>query len=69
VDGSKAPAEIDLKVTDGENVGAEYRGIFRLEKEKLTVAVRIIKTEKGRPTDLQSDPDSGVALATLERMP
>ena len=69
VDAAKTPAEIDVKMTEGENVGDEYRGIYRLEKDKLTLAIRIVKTEKGRPTDLQSEPDSGIALVALERQP
>ena len=68
VDAAKTPSEIDVKMTEGENAGEEYRGIYRLEKEKLTLAIRIVKTEKGRPTDLQSDPESGIALVALERV-
>jgi uncharacterized protein (TIGR03067 family) len=67
VDPAQTPREIDIIATTGENEGKTLKGIYRLEKDTLTLCY--IVPDKDRPTQFKSEPGSGVTLTVWKRAP
>jgi len=62
VDGKKSPMTIEITPSDGPEKGKTFLGIYRIEKDELTIAFN----EKGdRPTEFKAEGD--VALMKLKK--
>lgn len=68
LDPSKQPAEMDLEITEGKGNGDHCPGIYRLEKDQLTLCFRLRRQDKGRPSEFKTEAESGLALMKLERV-
>ncbi len=69
LDSNKTPKYIDLVVLEGPLKGKTIQGIFKFEKDRLVVCLRGLKdAQKGRPTQFMTEPDTALALITLERI-
>ena len=65
IDPRKNPKHIDLVVLTGASKGKTQQGIYKLEKDRLTVCVRDFG--KGRPTEFTAEKGSDQGLITLEK--
>jgi uncharacterized protein (TIGR03067 family) len=65
LDTSKKPKEIDLIVIQEKEKLGVIRGIFSLEKEKLTLCASDI--DRPRPTEFVSKKNSGISLIILRK--
>jgi uncharacterized protein (TIGR03067 family) len=65
VDPSKKPKTIDVTVTDGQDKGKTYLGIYELEGDTYKVCVD--PEGKNRPTEFAIKPGSGHVLEVLKR--
>jgi uncharacterized protein (TIGR03067 family) len=66
VDTSKAPKEIDLTFTTGEQKGTTVKGIYKIAGDDLTIC-RALTEKKSRPTEFAAPIDSGLLLVTWKR--
>lgn len=66
LDPKAKPATIDLRDTRGGKPGKTIRGIYLLEKDKLTVCFGMDGTD--RPTEFKSEPNTKTGMFTLERV-
>ena len=67
IDPSKTPKELDL-VGEAKGQKLVFRGIYALEKDRLTICLRTPDAEeKGRPKEFATSAGSGLALLVFER--
>jgi uncharacterized protein (TIGR03067 family) len=66
VDARKKPKVFDFKGTGGAVVGVSYRGIYRLEKDTLTISYVMTSNERERPGDFDGTKD-GVIVSVYSR--
>ena len=59
------PKEIDIIATMGENEGKASKGIYRLEKDKLTICY--LPPGRDRPTEFKSEAGTEATLVTWKR--
>ncbi len=70
VDGGRENPRLDVTKTTGEGVQSgsmDTVGIYRLDKDKLTVCYRFTKSGGGRPTSFSTDRGSGAMMQVLKR--
>jgi uncharacterized protein (TIGR03067 family) len=65
LDTSKTPATIDMKPGSGRYEGKTLPGIYKLERDTLTVA--FAEPGKDRPTAFESKSGSGIVLVVHKR--
>jgi uncharacterized protein (TIGR03067 family) len=69
VDPGQNPRHIDVTALEGPSEGKTVRGIYKLDKGRLTICMRDDwNTGKGRPKAFTTDAENSLALATLERV-
>ncbi len=66
IDARKKPRVFDFKGTGGVVVGPSYRGIYRLEKDTLTISYVMTSNERERPGDFDGNKD-GVIVSVYRR--
>lgn len=66
IDVEATPTTIDIDFIEGPEAGNSSYGIFRLEKNELTICLGL--TGASRPEDFVSRPGTGHALETLRRV-
>ena len=64
---AKSPKEIDLTSHDGVETGQIHLGIYKLEKNQLTICMPFFATG-ARPTEFKRDADNGMTLMVFERV-
>jgi uncharacterized protein (TIGR03067 family) len=62
-----APATIDFEHTQGALNGKLWKGIYRVNKETLTICDNAADPEKARPTAFEATAGSGSVLLTFQR--
>ncbi len=67
VDPAFEPMTIDLTYSQGEPSGKIARGIYKIEKDVLTICRSAV--EKERPSDFVSEPLSNLTLMTYTKVP
>ena len=65
LDATKSPRHIDLALSDGPAKGKVIPGIYKLEKDALTLCYA--QPGGKRPTEFASKEDSGVSLTVWKR--
>jgi RNA polymerase sigma factor (sigma-70 family) len=72
IDSAADPKHIDLAPTEKSEVGYHYRGIYRLDRDRLTICAAVVKkgetSEKLRPTALATQEGELRVLWVLERL-
>ena len=66
LDPSKSPKEIDTTSLDGKEKDQTAAGIYKLDKDKLTICIS--KDPTIRPKKFKTDADNGFMVLTLERV-
>jgi uncharacterized protein (TIGR03067 family) len=66
LDSSKAPKEIDLTFTSGEQKGKTVKGIFKIAGDDLTIC-RGLSENEARPSEFAAPVNSGLLLVTWKR--
>jgi RNA polymerase sigma factor (sigma-70 family) len=71
IDPAASPKHLDLTPTDRSETGYHYRGIYRLDRDRLTLCARVVKKderdEKVRPTTFTTQAGDQQMLLVLER--
>lgn len=68
IDPAATPKKIDLHYSSPERrKGKTRRGIYRLERNTLTVCFNINADREARPTEFEAGPNSGRYLHVYER--
>jgi len=65
-DPSVKPACVDAEVLIGAQKGAKMEGIYKLEKDRLTICIKVLGMD--RPAKFESPAGESVALIVLERV-
>jgi uncharacterized protein (TIGR03067 family) len=63
----KTPKEIDLTSLDGQEKDQVSRGIYKLEKDRLTVCMPV-KTETERPKAFKAGAEDGMMIVVFDRV-
>ncbi len=64
----KDPKEIDLTGLEGAQKGKTMEGIYKLEKDRLTICLRdLASASMKRPRDFATEAGSGLGMIVLER--
>ncbi len=66
IDSSKAPKEIDLTYTEGNQKGKTVKGIYKVAGDDLTICRGLTEGE-ARPTEFAAPVDSGLLLVIWKR--
>jgi uncharacterized protein (TIGR03067 family) len=66
LDSATKPACIDISISAGAQKGATLEGIYKLEKDRLTLCVKVLGME--RPTRFESPSGESIALIVFERI-
>jgi uncharacterized protein (TIGR03067 family) len=67
LDPAAKPARIDFRHDEGEAKGAFWKGIYRLDGERLVICDDAFDPKKERPTAFTAAPGSGHVLISFER--
>ena len=69
LDATKAPPQIDVHIPDGDDGHLVLRGIYKIEKDRITVFQQDDWTATTRPTDFQPALDDKRSLVVYQRVP
>ncbi len=67
VEASAQPAAIDFEHAHGALKGKDWKGIYALDADTLTVCDNAPDLNKGRPTAFETKAGSGLVLITFKR--
>jgi uncharacterized protein (TIGR03067 family) len=65
VDPSVTPKTIDVSVARGDKKGVKLEGIYKLEKDTLTLCIKVLGTE--RPDKFESPAGESIALVVMKK--
>jgi uncharacterized protein (TIGR03067 family) len=65
-DPSVKPASVDAEVLIGAQKGAKMEGIYKLQKDKLTICIKVVGMD--RPAKFESPAGESIALIVLEKV-
>jgi uncharacterized protein (TIGR03067 family) len=69
LDPAKMPTEIDITSLDGQEKGQTTAGIYKLDKDRLTICMPYSPKNPGdRPKEFKAGADDNVLLIVLERV-
>ena len=67
VDGSRKPSRIDFVHSEGSLKGKSWKGIYRLDGDKLTICDNAPDMAKPRPTQFSTKSGSGYICIVFRR--